>query len=526
MRLDALLQGADFERVCGTLDKEAETLIYHSDKIGPNAVFFAIKGEKADGHDFIKEAAEKGVKTFVAEDCGGFFPRDATVIRVDDTRKALAIASKNFFGRPDESLWIAGITGTKGKTGTSFMLKSILENAGIKTGIIGTVRQGFEGHYLEAENTTPQSFAIYKMLREMADSGCKAAVMEVSSQALKQHRTFGIDFDVGIFTNLSPDHIGRGEHRDFEEYAACKGRLFRQSGLGVFNEDSEYAAYMAENLRESLRENLQGNLQGNLTGTLQTEREIFYGMKQAKDIRIFRDGDLLGTEFVFHGEKIRLPLPGRFNIYNAMAAMSAARTLGIEYGKMAEALRDIKIRGRGELIPTYADYAVLLDYAHNGIALESLLRALREYEPKRLIAVFGCGGERDHKRRSEMGLAAGTLADLTVITSDNPRGEPPEEIIREIAEAVSETAGEYVVIADRRQALEWAIKQAQKGDIIAVCGKGHETYQIIADRRIPFDDRAVITEIIGRNHERVYHCRSGIGSKGKIDERKQRRLRV
>ena len=494
MRLDALLQGADFERVCGTLDKEAETLIYHSEKIGPNAVFFAIKGEKADGHDFIKEASERGANTFVVEDCSGDFPRDATVIRTRDARKALAIASKNFFGRPDESLWIAGITGTKGKTGTSFMLRAILENSGIKTGIIGTVIQGFEGHYREAENTTPQSFEIYKMLREMADSGCKAAVVEVSSQALKQHRTFGIDFDIGIFTNLSPDHIGTGEHKDFEEYAACKSRLFRQSRLGVLNRDSEYAAYMAE------------NLQGNFAGNLPSERTVFYGMKQAKDIRIFRDGDLLGTEFVLHGEKIRLPLPGRFNIYNAMAAMSTARTLGIEYGKMAEALRDIKLRGRGELIPTYADYAVLLDYAHNGIALESLLRALREYEPKRLIAVFGCGGERDHKRRSEMGLAAGMLADLTVITSDNPRGEPPEEIIREIAEAISETTGAYVILADRRQALEWTIRQAQKGDIIAVCGKGHETYQMIADRRIPFDDKEIITEIIRRQNERIYHC--------------------
>ena len=490
MRLDALLQGADFERVCGTLDKEAETLIYHSDKSSPGAVFFAIKGEKADGRDFIKEAEERGVNTFVAEDCRGDFPRDATVIRTGDARKALAIASKNFFGNPEKSLRVVGITGTKGKTGTSFMLKAILEHSGIKTGIIGTVMQGFEGHYREAENTTPQSFEIYKMLREMADFGCKAAVMEVSSQALKQHRTFGIDFDIGIFTNLSPDHIGTGEHRDFEEYAACKGRLFRQSRLGVFNQDSQYAAYMAEGL--------QGNLRENFAGSLPSERKIFYGMEQAKNIRAFREGYLLGTEFLFQGETIRLPLPGRFHIYNAMAAMRAANALGVEYGKMPEALRDIKIRGRAELIPTDSDYTVILDYAHNGIALESLLRALREYEPKRLIAVFGCGGERDHKRRSEMGLAAGNFADLTVITSDNPRGEPPEEIIGEIAEAVSKTPGEYVIIADRKQALKWVIRQAQRGDIIAVCGKGHETYQMIADRRIPFDDKEVITEIIGR----------------------------
>ncbi len=524
MRLETLLQGADFERVCGTLDKEAKTLIYHSDKSSLGAVFFAIKGEKADGRDFIKEAAEKGVKTFVVEDCQGDFPKNATVIRTGDARKALAIASKNFFRRPDEELRVVGITGTKGKTGTSFMLKAILESSGIKTGIIGTVMQGFEGHYIEAENTTPQSFEIYRMLREMTDSGCKAAVMEVSSQALKQHRTFGIDFDIGIFTNLSPDHIGTGEHKDFEEYRECKSRLFRQSRLAVLNEDSEYAAYMAENLQENLCEKFTGNFwtesvekAESAKNTAITERKVFFGMKQAEDIRIFRDGYLLGTEFVFHGEKIRLPLPGRFNIYNAMAAMSAAKALGIEYGEMPRALENIKIRGRAEILPTHSDYTVVLDYAHNGVALESLLKALREYEPKRLIAVFGCGGERDHKRRSEMGLCAGKYADLTVITSDNPRGEPPEKIIREIAEAVSETEGKFVIIEDRKQALAWVIEQAQKGDIIAVCGKGHETYQIIGDNRIHFDDKEVIGEIIGRQNERVYHCRSGIGSKRKID---------
>ena len=497
MKLESLMQGTDFETVRGTLDKEAEALSYHSDKISPGTVFFVFKGEKADGHDFIKEAAEKGAETFVVECRDGDFPDAATVIKVDDARKALGIATKNFFGCPDESLSVIGITGTKGKTGTAFMLKSILESAGIKTGIISTVKQGFEGHYREAENTTPQSLEIYQMLREMADNGCKAAVMEVSSQALKQHRTYGICFDIGIFTNLSPDHIGGGEHRNFEEYAECKGRLFRQSAVAVLNGDSEYSAYMAENL--------QGNLKGNFpaVGNFPAERKVFYSMKQAKDIRIFRDGYLLGTEFVFQGERIRLPLPGRFNIYNALAAMSCANVLGVEYAAMAAALENIKIRGRAELVPTGSEYTVLLDYAHNGIALESLLRALREYEPKRLIAVFGCGGERDHKRRSEMGLAAGTYADLTVITSDNPRGEPPEKIIGEIEEAVSKTAGEYVIIEDRKQALEWVIGQAQTGDIIAVCGKGHETYQIISDRRIHFDDKEVIEEIIGRKNERV-----------------------
>lgn len=478
MRLEALLKGVNFDTVCGTLDKEAGTLIYHSDKSSPDAVFFAIRGEKTDGHQFTEKAAEKGVRIFVVEDSNGNFPDGATVLKVKDARQTLAAASRNFFGKPDEGLTMIGITGTKGKTGTSFMLKAILEKAGIKTGIIGTVKQGFEGHYREAENTTPQSFEIYEMLREMADSDCRAVVTEVSSQALKQHRTDGIEFDIGIFTNLSPDHIGEGEHKNFEEYAECKSRLFRQSRLAVLNADSKYAARMTEH--------------SGIAG------EVFFGLSEAKDIHVFRDGSVLGTEFVFHGEKIRLPLPGRFNIYNALAAMTAASLLGIEPSCMREALEDIKIRGRAELIPTYADYTVALDYAHNGVAMNSFLEAMREYNPKRLIAVFGCGGERDHKRRTEMGLAAGNRADLTVITSDNPRNEPPEKIIDEIAEAVAKTAGKYVIIADRKQALEWVIKQAQSGDIIAVCGKGHETYQIIGSEKKHFDDREIITEIIGR----------------------------
>ncbi len=478
MRLEALLEGVDFETVCGTLDKEAGTLIYHSDKSSPDAVFFAIRGEKTDGHQFTEKAAEKGVRIFVVEDSSGDFPDGATVLKVKDARKTLAAASRNFFGKPDEGLTMIGITGTKGKTGTSFMLKEILETAGIKTGIIGTVKQGFEGHYREAENTTPQSFEIYKLLREMADAGCGAVVTEVSSQALKQHRTDGIKFDIGIFTNLSPDHIGEGEHKNFEEYAECKSRLFRQSRLAVLNADSKYAVRMTEH--------------SSVAG------EVFFGISDAENIHVFRDGSVLGTEFVFHGEKIRLPLPGRFNIYNALAAMTAARLLGIESSCMREALEGIKIRGRAELIPTYADYTVVLDYAHNGVAMNSFLEAMREYDPKRLIAVFGCGGERDHKRRTEMGLAAGNRADLTVITSDNPRNEPPEKIIDEIAEAAAKTAGKYVIIADRKQALEWVLKQAQSGDIIAVCGKGHETYQIIGGEKKHFDDREIITEIIGR----------------------------
>lgn len=482
MRLEALLEGTDYELIRGTLDKKAEALIYHSDESNKEnnkgSVFFAIKGEKTDGHRFIKELADEGVRSFVVEDGDAEFPEDATVIRTADTRKALALASRNFFGRPDEELTVIGITGTKGKTGTSFMLKAILENAGIKTGIIGTVKQGFAGHYKEAANTTPQSFEIYSMLREMAEGGCEAVVMEVSSQALMQQRTAGIEFDIGIFTNLSPDHIGAGEHKSFAEYAFWKSCLFRQSRIAVLNGDSEYSPIMLRNSR--------------------AEKAVFFGISQAEDIRTFRNRNALGSRFVFHGEKFTIPFPGEFNVYNVMAAMTAAHELGIEYESMREAFEGLRIPGRTEVIPAAADYTVVLDYAHNGVAMKNLLEALRMYKPERLVAVFGCGGERDRRRRADMGEAAGSYADLSVITSDNPRNEPPERIIEDISDALSRTGGKYVIISDRQKALEWSIANAQKGDIIAVCGKGHETYQIIGNNKSHFDDKEVILSIIGR----------------------------
>lgn len=482
MRLETLLKGSDYRLIRGTLDKEVEELIYHSDKRNKQrngqSVFFAIKGEKTDGHRYIDKLADAGVGIFVVEDCNAEFPEDATIIKAEDTRKALGTASRNFFGRPDESLMTIGITGTKGKTGTSFMLKAILEKAGIKTGIIGTVKQGFEGNYKEAANTTPQSLEIYRMLREMADGGCRAVVMEVSSQALMQHRTEGMRFDAGIFTNLSPDHIGEGEHKSFEEYAFWKSCLFQQSRIAVLNGDSRYSRSMLQNS--------------------EAEKEVYFRLSQAENIRIYRNEESLGSRFVFHGEEITIPFPGKFNVYNGMAAMTAAHELGIEYGAMQEAFDGLKIPGRTEVIPGCGDYTLLLDYAHNGVALRKLLEALREYRPQRLVAVFGCGGERDHRRRAEMGEAAGSHADLSVVTSDNPRNEPPEQIIGDIVESLSQTGGKYVILPDRREALEWSIAHAEKGDIIAVCGKGHETYQIIGNTKSHFDDKEVILSIIGR----------------------------
>lgn len=485
MRLKALFEGTEHVLLCGTLDKDVNALIYHSDKAQAGAAFFALRGEKSDGHDYIGELIQEGVEVFVTEEYNDEWMKargkadgrcaDITVVKVKNTRKALALASRNFFGKPDKALKTVGITGTKGKTGTSYMLKAILEDCGIKTGIIGTVQQGFEGHYTEAENTTPQSYEIYALLREMADEGCEAVVMEVSSQALMHHRTDGICFDVGIFTNLSPDHIGAGEHKSFEEYAYFKSRLFAQTRVAVLNGDSPYADYMTE--------------------ASECEKVVKFGLSQAKGKEPFRKGERAGMKFEYQGTLIELGVPGLFNIYNALAAMNAAQQLGIEVRDMADSLSNISIRGRTEIIHTRSDLTVMLDYAHNGNALSNLLQALRAYEPKELVVLFGCGGNRDRNRRSEMGKAAARFADFSVITSDNPRDELPEEIIADIVKAIAGQGASCMVIPDRRKAIEQTVKYAKAGSIVAICGKGHETYQIIGNEKIHFDDREIIESV-------------------------------
>lgn len=482
MRLKALFEGVEYVLLCGTLDKDVNALIYHSDKAQAGAAFFALRGERSDGHDYIEALIQEGVEVFITEeykdDLIKIHRRDdgrcanITVLKVKNTRKALALASKNFFGKPDERLKTVGITGTKGKTGTSYMLKAILEGCGIKTGIIGTVQQGFEGHYREAENTTPQSYEIYAMLREMVDEGCKAVIMEVSSQALMHHRTDGICFDVGIFTNLSSDHIGVGEHKSFEEYAYCKSRLFAQTRIAVINGDSPYADLMIENA--------------------ECEKIVKFELSQAKNKEPFREGERLGMRFEYRGTPIELPVPGVFSIYNALAAMNAAEQLGIKVRDMAASLSSISIRGRTEIIYARRDLTVMLDYAHNGTAMSNLLQALRVYAPKELVVLFGCGGNRDRSRRTEMGKAAARFADFSVITSDNPREELPEEIIADIVKAVAGEGASCLVIPDRKKAIEKTVEYAKAGSIVAICGKGHETYQIIGNEKMHFDDREII----------------------------------
>lgn len=481
MRLSELLEKLEYQLLFGTDDKDVKALKYQSDKCAQGDAFFALRGRDADGHDFLADAAAHGAEIFFVEDAQaadklkspkhGSRERPAvlpTAIRVTDSRRALALAACAFYRYPSEELLTIGITGTKGKTTTAFLLQAVLEQAGLPTGMIGTVHCGYAGHYRTAANTTPESCEIQKMLREMADAGCKAAVMEVSSQGLKYSRAAGIYFDYALFTNLTPDHIGAGEHADFAEYAYWKSRLFTQCRTAVLHEADPHWKQMAQDSC--------------------AEKQILF---RAGEVRLLRENGLLGSSFTIPGceKPLCIGLPGTHNVENAMGAIAIAQDLGIRGASIREALREARVPGRTEMVDIGPGCTALVDYAHNGVALRHLLQTLRQYEPRRLLLVFGCGGERDRERRFEMGRAAAQLADISLVTSDNPRREDPRRILRDIAAAMDEAQGNYRIIEDRREAIRTAVQMTERGDILVVAGKGHETYQLIGDEIRHFDDR-------------------------------------
>lgn len=499
MKLAALTKDLEYRLLQGTVEKDVTALIYFSEEAVPGSVFFAIPGALRNGTGYIASAVKRGAETIIIEEgqeictdrqegtkekCASPLPRGEeeklTILQVKDVRKALAQMSREFFGRPDQHLMMIGITGTKGKTSTAYMLREILETAGIPTGLISTVEIGYQGNFQQAEHTTPQSRDVYQWCRRMVDAGCRALVMEVSSQGLMQSRVEGLRFDIGIFTNISPDHIGEGEHKNFAEYLYWKSTLFKKCKKAIMNmDDCRWKDVLGGTLPEDL---------------------ITFGESEEADLRIencrlLTKREKLGLFYRLNGHAMELFMAGRFNLHNAAAAAAAARMAGVSWPVIKRGLRRVKVPGRVELVETGRPCSVLVDYAHNGRALQKVLEGLREYHPQRLIVVFGCGGNRDRNRRFEMGRAAAESADLTVITSDNPRREDPLEIIADIVSVMDEAEGNYTVIADRRQAIRWAVSQGKKGDIVLIAGKGHETYQVIGEEKIYFDDREVIASM-------------------------------
>ncbi|MEE1314832.1 MAG: UDP-N-acetylmuramoyl-L-alanyl-D-glutamate--2,6-diaminopimelate ligase [Faecalimonas sp.] len=482
MRLQKLLERLTYEVVQGSDEIEITELCNDSRKVCAGSVFVCISGAVVDGHDFVKEVAEKGAAAVLVEK-EVEAPAELTVIRVEDTRYALALASAAYFGYPAEELKVIGITGTKGKTTTTYMVKSILEGVGHKVGLIGTIEAIIGDMVIPAKNTTPESFTIHQYFRKMVDAGCDAVVMEVSSQGLMLHRTAGIPFEIGIFTNLGEDHIGPNEHKDFEDYKRCKGLLFKQCKIGIANVDD---AHFADVFREA-------------TCKIETFGFAEHADLRAKNTRLLSRPGYLGVAYHVSGLMdfdVEIDVPGTFSVYNSLTAIAVCRHFAVPVEKIQAALKVAKVKGRIEMIPVSEKFTLMIDYAHNAMSLESLLTTLREYRPKRLVCVFGCGGNRAKARRYEMGEVSGRLADFTIITSDNPRFEEPQAIIEDIKTGIAKTEGAYVEVIDRKEAIRYAIEHAQEGDVIVLAGKGHEDYQEIKGVKYDMDERVLIAEVI------------------------------
>lgn len=482
MKLVQLLERLEYTCLQGTTEQEITKVEADSRKAGEGSLFICIRGAVADGHTFVPAVVAQGTKAIVSEEPLKV-PEDVTVILVKDTRYAMAVIAAAYYGYPGDELKVIGITGTKGKTTTTYMVKSILENAGYKVGLIGTIETIIGDTVIPSANTTPESLLVQKYFRQMLDAGCDCAVMEVSSQGLMLHRTAGFTFEIGIFTNIEPDHIGPNEHTSFEHYLECKKMLLRQCKIGIVNRDDEHFEQMVE-----------GH-----TCKLET-----YGFSQeadlrAVDARLVTGKGTLGIAYQLEGLlhfPVEIDLPGKFSIYNSLTAIAICRHFQVSEENICKALKVAKVKGRIEMVKVSDEFTLMIDYAHNAMSLESLLTTLKEYRPHRLICLFGCGGNRSRDRRFEMGEVSGRLADLTIITSDNPRNEEPQEIIDDIKVGISKTKGNYVEIIDRKEAIAYAIHHGEPGDIVVLAGKGHEDYQEIKGKKYPMDERILIQEIL------------------------------
>lgn len=481
MKLAALVGNIEYTLLQGSLETEVLSLQNDSREVSLGALFFCVPGSVVDGHNFAADVAAKGAAVLVVEHPVEV-PASVTVIQVKSSRYAMSMISSAYFGEPAKKLTVIGITGTKGKTTTAYMLQAMLNRAGHKTGLVGTIETVIGDRHIPAANTTPESLKLQKYLRDMVEAGMDSVVMEVSSQGLMLDRVAGIVFDYGIFSNLSEDHIGPNEHKTFTEYKMWKKKLFSQCKTGFFNVDDSYADFMMEDVPCEV---------------------ITFGVKQAdymaSDIHLYNENGALGVAYRVTGRMdadVAVNMPGNFSVHNSLAAICVAKALGVPEARILDVLKGIQVKGRVELIPISDAFTILIDYAHNAVSLESILDCLREYKPRRLISLFGCGGNRSKARRYEMGEVSGLKADLTIITSDNPRDEEPLDIIKDIVTGIQKTNGEYVEIPDRKEAFRYAIMHAREGDVIVLAGKGHEDYQEIKGVKYHMDERELIREVL------------------------------
>ncbi|AGB19398.1 UDP-N-acetylmuramoyl-L-alanyl-D-glutamate--2,6-diaminopimelate ligase [Thermoanaerobacterium thermosaccharolyticum] len=478
MRLADVLKDIEYTIVKGNVDVDIRGICYDSRNSKDGSMFVAIKGFKSDGADYIGDAIERGAVA-VLVDGEISIDKDITLIKVQNTRKSLAKIASNYYGDPSKQLFLIGVTGTNGKTSVTYMIKSILESQNNKVGLIGTIQNMIGDKVYSTERTTPESLDLQRYLRLMVDEGVKYVVMEVSSHSLALNRVDECDFDIAVFTNLTQDHLDF--HKTMDDYANAKAKLFRMAKTAcVINIDDDYSSFIIENSNAKV---------------------VTYGIKDyayimAKDIK----NDIKGAKYTVQIEDIKsdiaLKIPGLFSVYNSLAAISVAFILGIPLQSVKMALKDVKIKGRFEVLDIDAPYNVVIDYAHTPDGLENLMKAFGEYDTGRKILLFGCGGDRDKGKRPKMGEVAGKYADFVIITSDNPRSEDPMQIISEIEMGIKNTNCPYKIIENRKEAIKYALSIAKDNDIVILAGKGHESYQVLKDRVIDFDEREIVKEIL------------------------------
>lgn len=482
VKLAKLLEKVDYQLIQGSLDTEVADIAYDSRKVKEGMLFMAIAGTVVDGHKFIPDVIERGASVIVAERDIEIANKDITVVKVKNGRAALSKMSAAYFDYPAEKMISIGITGTKGKSTTTYMVRDIIEKSGKTCGIVGTIGVAIKGNVTPTEHTTPESYDLQKYFHDMVEAGCDYMVMEVSSQGIKMDRVAGMKFDYGVFTNLSPDHIGPNEHKDFDEYLMCKSKLFQMCRVGIVNADDGHWKDIVKDATCEIK--TYGTAEADMTAS-----DIQH-INQAGDLSMkFHASGLLNGDVV-------VGLPGKFNVYNGMCAACVGALLGMPQDIILHALEHVEVRGRVENVPTGRGFSVLIDFAHNGVSTESVLKTLRGYNPGRIIAIFGCGGNRSKLRRYEMGEAVGKLAELAIVTSDNPRTEDIMDIIEDIKVGLSKTDGEYVVIPDRQEAVNYAVWHAKDGDMIILLGKGHEEYQEIQGIKYHYSEREAVANAL------------------------------
>lgn len=478
MRLTDIISDLENVEITGDTSAEVKGIAYDSRDVAEGFIFVCIKGYKTDGHNYISEAVKRGALVLIVGESVEV-PKGITIIKTSDTRDALAKVSSAYFGYPSRSMKLIGVTGTNGKTTTTYLIKSILDKKGFKTALLGTISNIIGDRVVDAKRTTPESYDLQQMFCDMRDEGTDYCIMEVSSHSLELKRVAGCNFNVGIFTNLTRDHLDF--HVTFENYFNAKMKLFDQSRIAAINMDDEYGREILSRVKIPVI----------------TYSEKANGDVRAINVEITSKNSKFTLMYKDDKVQISLPLPGRFNVYNALAAASACIKEGLSLKDIKAGLESVSgIPGRSEVIDSGRGFTIIIDYAHTPDGLENILNTVREYVKGRIITVFGCGGDRDKTKRPIMGEVAGRLSDICIVTSDNPRSEDPVSIIDDIIPGIKKTGINYKVMPDRRDAIHAAMSTAMANDLVVIAGKGHETYQILKDKTIHFDEREIVKELL------------------------------